>query len=102
MRLIGLADQRHHSADALRRLARHPSDRDPVGQAASAVPGESFDLRGTHPWSRTLTVEPTWPNTYPQLAAELACPTKAIAGAIARVQALIDKTQSTEPPDQAT
>jgi hypothetical protein len=62
----------------------------------------AFTRRGFSIWPRTLTVEPTWPNTYRQLVAELDFPTKDIADAIARVQALIDNTQSTEPPDQAT
>lgn len=63
---------------------------------------EIFNLRGTHPWPPALTVEPTWPGTYRELAAELDFPTNDINDAIARVQALIDQIQSAEPPSEAT
>jgi Nucleotidyl transferase AbiEii toxin, Type IV TA system len=62
---------------------------------------EIFDLRGTHPWPPELTVEPTWPGTYRELAAELDFPTNDINHAIARVQALIDRIQSAESPGGA-
>lgn len=62
---------------------------------------EIFDLRGTHSWPPELTVEPTWPSTYRELAAELDFPTNDINDAIARVQALIDQIQSAEPPGEA-
>jgi hypothetical protein len=52
---------------------------------------EIFDLRRTHSWPPTLTVEPTWPDTYSQLAAELDFPTKDLDEAITHVQALIDR-----------
>ena len=52
---------------------------------------EIFELRGTHPWPPTLTIEPTWPETYRELVAELDFPTKDLTEAIARVQALIDR-----------
>jgi Nucleotidyl transferase AbiEii toxin, Type IV TA system len=60
---------------------------------------EIFELRRTHSWPPTLTIEPTWSETYRELAAELGFPTKSLDEAIARVQALIDRTQSTELPD---
>jgi hypothetical protein len=60
---------------------------------------EIFELRRTHTWPPTPTVESNWPDTYHQLAAELDFPTKDIAEAIARVQALISKIQNTERPD---
>jgi hypothetical protein len=60
-----------------------------------------FDLRGTHPWPPALTVEPSWPDTYRELAAELDFPTNDINDAIMRVQALIDRIQSAEPPGKA-
>jgi hypothetical protein len=59
---------------------------------------EIFELRSTHTWPPTLTVEPTWPDTYRQLAAELDFPTKDLDDAITRVQALIDRIQSAELP----
>jgi Nucleotidyl transferase AbiEii toxin, Type IV TA system len=59
---------------------------------------EIFDLRGTHSWPPTLTIEPTWPDTYLGLVTELDFPTKDMTDAIARVQELIDKTESTELP----
>lgn len=62
---------------------------------------EVFDLRGTHPWPPTLTIEPTWPDTYRQLAAELDFPTRDIAEASTCVQALIDRTQLVEPPGES-
>jgi len=52
---------------------------------------ETFALRAAHAWPPTLTVEPTWPDIYRQLAAELEFPTKDIAEAVTRVQALIDR-----------
>jgi hypothetical protein len=58
---------------------------------------EIFDLRRTHPWPPTLEIEPTWPDTYRQLATELDFPTKDIVEATARVQALIDMIQLSEP-----
>ncbi len=61
---------------------------------------ETFDLRGTHAWPPTLTPEPTWPETYVSLAAELDFPVKDIADAIVRVQALIDTIQRAEPPNE--
>jgi len=60
---------------------------------------ETFQLRRTHPWPPTLTTQPAWRETYIGLAAELDFPTKDIAAAIARVQRLIDRTQSAEMPD---
>jgi Nucleotidyl transferase AbiEii toxin, Type IV TA system len=60
---------------------------------------EIFELRGTHVWPPTLTIEPTWPDTYRELAAELDFPTKALDEAVARVQALIDRIQDTKLPD---
>lgn len=62
---------------------------------------QTFDMRRTHPWPPTLTIQPTWPDTYLALASELDFPTQDITEAIARVQALIDKTQRAEPPDEA-
>ncbi len=61
---------------------------------------EIFKLRRTHHWPPTLTIEPTWRNTYRELAAELDFPTKDIDEAIARVQALIDEIHA-ERPDKA-
>jgi hypothetical protein len=61
---------------------------------------EIFELRRTHPWPPTLTIQPTWPDTYFGLATELGFPTKEIAEAITRVQALIDRTHSVELPDE--
>jgi hypothetical protein len=61
---------------------------------------EIFNLRGTHAWPPTLTVEPNWPETYRELAAELDFPTKDIAEAITRVQGLIDEIRA-ERPDEA-
>jgi Nucleotidyl transferase AbiEii toxin, Type IV TA system len=58
---------------------------------------EIFHLRGTHPWPPTLTIEPTWPDTYRQLATELDFPTKDVVKATARVQALIDMIQLSKP-----
>ncbi len=59
---------------------------------------EIFDLRQTHSWPPTLTVEPTWPDTYRELAVELDFPTKDLDEAVARVQALIDRIQGTKLP----
>jgi hypothetical protein len=67
----------------------------------NAVCIEIFDLRGTHQWPPELTVEPTWPGTYRQLAAELDFPTNDINDAIPRVQALINRIDSAEPPGKA-
>jgi hypothetical protein len=61
---------------------------------------EIFDLRRTHSWPPTLTVEPTWPDTYRALAAELDFPTKSLDEAIVRVQGLIDEIHA-ERPDEA-
>jgi hypothetical protein len=58
---------------------------------------EIFHLRGKHPWPPTLKIEPTWPDTYRQLATELDFPTKDIIEATARVQALIDMIQLIKP-----
>jgi Nucleotidyl transferase AbiEii toxin, Type IV TA system len=62
---------------------------------AAAV--EIFDLRQTHSWPPTLTVEPTWPETYRELAAELDFPTKSLDEAIRRVQGLIDEIHAEQP-----
>ncbi len=62
---------------------------------------EIFDLRGTHAWPPTLVAEPTWSETYRELAAELDFPTKSLTEAITRVQALIDRIHNTELPDEA-
>jgi hypothetical protein len=59
---------------------------------------EVFDLRATHSWPPTLSIEPTWPDTYRQLAAELSFPTEDIVDASARVQALIDAINNAEGP----
>jgi hypothetical protein len=61
---------------------------------------EIFDLRHTHPWPPKLTIEPNWPDTYKQLAAELDFPINDIAEAAAQVQALIDRIH-TEQSDRA-
>ncbi len=61
---------------------------------------ETFELRGPHPWPPTLTVEPRWPATYRQLAAELDFPTTNIAQAATRVQVLINRIHA-ERPDKA-
>ncbi len=65
---------------------------------AKAACIEIFDLRRTHSWPPTPTVEPTWPDTYRELAAELDFPTKNIDEAIARVQGLINRIQSADLP----
>jgi hypothetical protein len=62
---------------------------------AAAV--EIFDLRQTHSWPPTLTVEPTWPETYRELAAELDFPTMSLDEAIRRVQGLIDEIHAEQP-----
>jgi hypothetical protein len=59
---------------------------------------EVFDLRATHAWPPPLNIEPTWPDTYRQLAAELDFPTQDIADAMTRVQALIYAIHSAELP----
>lgn len=51
---------------------------------------EIFELRATHPWPPTLTVEPSWPEVYVALAAEIDFPISDVEKATARVQALID------------
>jgi hypothetical protein len=58
---------------------------------------EIFGLRETHAWPPTLTVEPTWPETYRELAAELEFPTKDIDETIRRVQGLIDEIHAEQP-----
>lgn len=58
---------------------------------------EIFELRRTHAWPPTLRAEPTWPETYHELAAELDFPTKDLDEAITRVQALIDRIHSERP-----
>lgn len=68
----------------------------------SAACIEVFDLRATHSWPPMLNIEPTWPDTYRQLAAELGFPTEDITGATARVQALIDAIHNAEPQSEAT
>lgn len=60
---------------------------------------EIFELRGTHAWPPTLTAEPTWPETYRELAAELDFPTKDLDEAVTRVQGLIDRIQGIKLPD---
>jgi Nucleotidyl transferase AbiEii toxin, Type IV TA system len=62
---------------------------------------EIFELRGTHAWPPTLTAEPTWSETYRELAAELDFPTKSLNESIEYVQALIDRIHSTELPNDA-
>jgi hypothetical protein len=62
---------------------------------------EIFELRRMHAWPPTLTAEPTWPETYRELAAELDFPIKDLDEAITRVQALIDRIQSAELSDEA-
>lgn len=62
---------------------------------------EIFALRKTHPWPPTLIPEPTWPDTYKNLAAELDLPTQDLDDSIAQVQALIDKIQRAELPNDA-
>jgi Nucleotidyl transferase AbiEii toxin, Type IV TA system len=62
---------------------------------------EIFDLRGTHAWPPTLAAEPTWAETYRELAAELDFPTKDLDEAITRVQGLIDRIHA-ERPDAAS
>jgi Nucleotidyl transferase AbiEii toxin, Type IV TA system len=57
---------------------------------------EVFDLRKTHAWPPTLTIEPTWPETYHRFAAELEFPINDIAEAADRVQGLIDKIRDSE------
>jgi hypothetical protein len=63
---------------------------------------EIFGLRGTHPWPPAITVEPAWPDIYRELAAELDFPISDVTAAVSHVQALIDRIQSGEPPDEAT
>jgi hypothetical protein len=60
---------------------------------------EIFNLRKTHPWPPTLTAEPTWPDTYQSLVAELDLPTQDIDDAITQVRTLIDMIQHAELPD---
>ncbi len=62
---------------------------------------EIFELRRTHSWPPTLTIEPTWPDTYRELAAELDFPTKDIDEAITRVQGLIDEIHAERPNETA-
>jgi hypothetical protein len=52
---------------------------------------ETFDLRGAHSWPPTLTVEPSWPDTYTRLANELNFPIVDVQEAAARVQAVVDR-----------
>lgn len=52
---------------------------------------EVFELRTTHPWPPTLSVEPSWPEVYAGLVAEIDFPIADVAEAAARVQALIDR-----------
>jgi hypothetical protein len=52
---------------------------------------ETFELRGSHPWPPTLTIEPNWPGVYAALVAEIEFPIADVAEAAARVQALIDR-----------
>lgn len=63
---------------------------------------EIFELRRTHAWPPTLTIEPTWRETYRALAAELDFPTKDLDEAVARVQALIDTIDAARPDKTAT
>lgn len=63
---------------------------------------EVFNLRRAHAWPPTLHIEPTWPDTYRQLAAELDFPTQDVADAITHVQTLIDAIHNAEPPSAAT
>jgi hypothetical protein len=62
---------------------------------------ETFALRAAHTWPPTLTIEPTWPGTYRQLAAELDFPAKDIAEAVPRVQAMIDRIHTKQPGNEA-
>lgn len=52
---------------------------------------EIFELRVAHPWPPTLSVEPSWPEVYVGLAAEIDFPISDVAEAAARVQALIER-----------
>jgi hypothetical protein len=52
---------------------------------------EIFDLRGTHPWPPTMSVEPSWREVYAGLAAEIDFPIADVAEAATRVQALIER-----------
>lgn len=52
---------------------------------------EIFELRATHPWPPTLTVEPSWSDVYTALAAEIEFPVSSVADAVERLQALIDR-----------
>ncbi len=58
---------------------------------------EIFGLRRTHSWPPTLTIEPTWPETYRELAAELEFPTKDLDEAFRHVQVLIDRIHAERP-----
>jgi hypothetical protein len=62
---------------------------------------EIFELRRTHPWPPTLTAEPTWAETYRELAAELDFPTKGLDEAITRVQGLINEIHAERPNETA-
>lgn len=55
---------------------------------------EIFDLRETHSWPPTLTVEPSWPEVYAGLAAETGFPIADVAEAAAGVQLLIDRIEA--------
>jgi hypothetical protein len=88
-------NERVHDLIDLQLMQELIEDYRPVKSACIEV----FGLRRAHPWPPTLTIEPTWPGTYSQLAAEFAFPTKDIAEASVRVQALIDKTQSADLSD---
>jgi len=52
---------------------------------------EIFDLRATHEWPPTLTVEPSWREVYLGLVAEIDFPIADVEGAASGVQGLIDR-----------
>lgn len=58
---------------------------------------EIFELRRTHSWPPTLTVEPTWPETYRELAAGLDFQTMDLDEAVTRVQGWRGSSSSPRP-----
>lgn len=92
-RFLGRENERVHDLIDLQLMEELIEDYSCVKAAAVEI----FNLRRTHSWPPTLTVEPTWPDTYRELAAELDFPTKSLDEAITRVQGLIDEIHAERP-----
>jgi hypothetical protein len=80
-------NERVHDLIDLQLMEELIEDRAQVREACLEI----FELRATHPWPPSLTVEPGWPDVYAALAREIEFPITDVEEAAARVWELIER-----------